>query len=143
MQNRNEIIISIKPKWCDLIVSGKKTDEIRKTKPDTDRGPLRVFIYKTTTGNIIAEFTLRKCHYIQAWIDSDGERHLGNTLSLKHCLDDEDLFNYLYKEPKPGKPYSGGWAWHIENLIVYYKPKNLEILTGLKHPPQSWRYGVS
>ena len=142
MINRSEVVISIKPKWCDLIVSGLKTVEIRKTKPDTSHGQLRVLIYKTNKGNVIGEFTLRKCSYIQAWIDGDGEKHLGNTVMLRHCVDDEELFNYLYREPKPGEPYSGGWAWHIDNLIVYDRPKKLERVCGLKRPPQSWQYGV-
>lgn len=142
MQNRNEVIISIKPKWCDLIVSGKKTDEIRKTKPDTSHGPLRVLIYRSTRGKVIGEFTLKTCRFIQAWTDKDGEKHLGNTIGLRHCLTDEKLFDYLYREQKPGKPYPHGWAWHIDNLIVYDKPKRLDMLCGLKRPPQNWQYGV-
>ena len=142
MQNRNEVIISIKPKWCDLIVSGIKIDEIRKTMPDTSHGPIRVFIYKTNRGKVIGEFTLRQGRYIQTWIDSDGQKHLGNTIGLRHCIDDEELFDYLYREPRPGKPYSGGWAWHIDNLIVYDEPKRVDWLCGLKRPPQSWQYGV-
>lgn len=40
-----EILMSIQPKWCELIVSGKKTIEVRKTAPkDT---PFKVFIYQT------------------------------------------------------------------------------------------------
>ena len=27
------VLISINPKWCDLIVLGKKTIEVRKTRP--------------------------------------------------------------------------------------------------------------
>ena len=27
------VLISIQPKWCELIASGKKTVEVRKTKP--------------------------------------------------------------------------------------------------------------
>lgn len=142
MQNKHEVIISIKPKWCDLIVSGQKIDEIRKTKPDTSHGPLRVFIYKTTSGKVIGEFTLRSCRYIQVWIDPDGEKHLGNTIGLRHCVDEHELFDYLYREPKPRKPYPGGWAWRIEDLIVYDEPKRLDLLCGIKRPPQSWRYGV-
>lgn len=142
MQNRHEVIISIKPEWCDLIISGQKIDEIRKTKPDTSHGPLRVFIYKTNHGNAIGEFTLRKCTFIQAWIDSDGTKHLGNTIGLRPCIDDVELFDYLYREPKPGRPYSGGWAWRIDDLIVYEETKRLDLLCGLKRPPQSWQYGV-
>lgn len=142
MRNRNEVIISIKPKWCDLILSGQKTDEIRKTKPDTSNGPLKVFIYKSGSGHVVGEFTLIRCKYIQAWVDNDGEKHLGNTFGLRHCMDDEALFKYLYRETKPGKPYHGGWAWHIHNLFVYERPKRLDLFCGIKQPPQSWRYGV-
>lgn len=142
MQDRNLIVISIRPKWCDLILSGEKTDEIRKTRPEPVHWPQRVLIYKTGGTGIIGEFRLRKCRFIQAWIDIDGEKHLGNTLGLRHCLEDEELFKYLYRKPKPGKQYSGGWAWHIDNLIVYDEPVRLELMCGFKRPPQSWRYGV-
>ena len=27
------VLISIQPKWCELIASGKKTVEVRKTRP--------------------------------------------------------------------------------------------------------------
>ena len=27
------VLISIRPKWCELIASGKKTVEVRKTRP--------------------------------------------------------------------------------------------------------------
>ena len=134
-----EIIISIKPKWCDLIISGKKTWEIRKTRPNII-GPARVFLYKTKSGKVIAEFTLRECKCIQAWIDSDGEKHLGNTIGIRHCVDDDRLFYYLYKETKTGKPYSAGWAWHIEDLIVYEEAKALDLYFGIKQPPMSWCY---
>lgn len=40
------VMISIQPKWCELIASGKKTVELRKTKPDIDT-PFKVYIYCT------------------------------------------------------------------------------------------------
>lgn len=40
------ILISINPIWCEEIASGKKTVEIRKTKPKLD-APFRCFIYET------------------------------------------------------------------------------------------------
>ena len=141
MQNRNEVIISIKPKWCDLIISGLKVDEIRKTKPDISHGPLRVLIYRTGGTGVIGEFTLRECVHIQAWIDSNGEKNLGCMFGLRTCVNTEELFDYLYREPKPGKYFSGGWAWRIEDLIVYDRPKPLSLF-GLKRPPQSWQYGT-
>lgn len=40
------VLISIKPKWCELIASGKKTVEVRKTRPKLDP-PFKVYIYCT------------------------------------------------------------------------------------------------
>jgi predicted transcriptional regulator len=44
-----EVLISIKPKWCELIASGKKTVEVRKTKPKLET-PFKVYIYCTKQG---------------------------------------------------------------------------------------------
>lgn len=40
------VLISIQPKWCELIASGKKTVEVRKTRPKVDT-PFKVYIYET------------------------------------------------------------------------------------------------
>ena len=40
------VLISIQPKWCELIASGKKTIEVRKTAPKFDK-PFKVYIYET------------------------------------------------------------------------------------------------
>ena len=40
------VLISIKPKWCELIASGKKTIEVRKTRPKCDT-PFKCYIYCT------------------------------------------------------------------------------------------------
>lgn len=40
------VLMSIQPKWCELIARGKKTVEVRKTKPKMDV-PFKVYIYET------------------------------------------------------------------------------------------------
>lgn len=40
------VLISIQPKWCELIASGKKTVEVRKTRPKIET-PFKVYIYCT------------------------------------------------------------------------------------------------
>jgi predicted transcriptional regulator len=42
------VFISIQPKWCELIASGKKTVEVRKTKPKLET-PFKVYIYCTSS----------------------------------------------------------------------------------------------
>lgn len=47
METENKaVLISIQPKWCELIASGKKTIEVRKTKPKL-KPPFKCYIYCT------------------------------------------------------------------------------------------------
>lgn len=41
-----EVLISIRPEWCELIASGKKTVEVRKTRPKLET-PFKCYIYCT------------------------------------------------------------------------------------------------
>ena len=135
-----DILMSIKPKWCELIFSGQKIDEIRLTKPQWTNGwKYTVYVWQTGGGGIVGRFTVRKYTHIQAWIDRDGEKHLGNTFGLRHCVDDEELFEYLFRKGKANGTYPGGWAWRIEEAEKFEKPWSLSVF-GLKRPPQSWQY---
>ena len=42
------IMLSIQPKWCELIASGKKTIEVRKTRPQIET-PFKCYIYCTAS----------------------------------------------------------------------------------------------
>ena len=61
------VLISIQPKWCELIAQGKKTVEVRKTKPKLET-PFKVYIYETK-GKLR---WCNKCH------DTDCERPIPN-----------------------------------------------------------------
>ena len=50
------VLLSIQPKWCELIASGKKTVEIRKTKPKIET-PFKCYIY-CTKQNVPGEILL-------------------------------------------------------------------------------------
>lgn len=41
-----EVLISVQPKWCELIANGTKTVEVRKTKPKLNT-PFKCYIYCT------------------------------------------------------------------------------------------------
>ena len=153
------VLISIQPKWCELIASGKKTYEVRKTKPKLET-PFKVYIYCTQdkrllrkfdkgeriddehffeehvfvrqntwirghlnpNKKVIGEFVCDRFVFLDAYYDTNGNRHLCNTAFLKSCVPNDELFDYLYG--KHGKKH-GGWAWHISNLVIYDKPKEL------------------
>lgn len=140
------VLISIQPKWCGLIANGQKTVEVRKNRPKLET-PFKCYIYCTmgktkdprelleihgsdgkirkTNGMVMGEFVCDKLSYIEANVDVFGEQHLYNTTFLEHrmCLTDEELFRYLFR----GKDFksNGGWGWHIRNLVIYNKPKEL------------------
>ena len=70
------VLISIRPEWCDLIVRGKKTIEVRKTRPKLET-PFKVYIYCTKAPQ----------HLITIFKDGeetmDGEIHHGKSEFLK------------------------------------------------------------
>lgn len=135
------VLISIKPKWCEMIASGKKTTDDRKTRPKCDT-PFKCYIYCTknakelikgdmattidfvakNSGKVIGEFMCRNMTCIQADVDSQGEKHLYNTAFIENrmCLTDEELFNYIYDGKR-----NIGWGWGISDLVIYDKPKEL------------------
>ena len=43
------VLISIRPKWCELIANGEKTIEVRKTAPKIET-PFKCYIYCTNSG---------------------------------------------------------------------------------------------
>lgn len=57
------VLISIQPKWCELIASGKKTVEVRKTRPSI-KTPFKVYIYQTKKSGYIV--CLKSSVYINA-----------------------------------------------------------------------------
>lgn len=53
------ILMSIKPKWCELIFGGEKTIEVRKTAPKL-KPPFKVYMYETQGATVTP------------WVDEDG-----------------------------------------------------------------------
>ena len=129
------VLISIQPKWCELIASGKKTIEVRKTKPKLET-PFKVYIYETKgkteiptfideeghaiyqgRGQVIGEFVCDAILPISIKYSNPNSR-----VALKEfpftCLTDKEIMDYLGN----GKT---GYGWHISNLVIYDKPREL------------------
>lgn len=149
------VMISIKPKWCELIASGKKTIEVRKTRP-REAVPFKCYIYETQgkteipwmdedghmifkgRGQVIGEFVCDEIYAIDKdsvdWIYKKGNESIyaKEAKELCHCISDEELRSYL--------GHYIGYGWHISNLVIYDKPKYLSDFMGIKRSPQSWCY---
>lgn len=160
------VLISIQPKWCELIASGKKTVEVRKTRPKLET-PFKVYIYRTkgfvrhllndqwwdmpVGGNVIGEFV---CDRIER-DDLYTTEVCGEYWKETTCLTQKELIQY--------GDYNPLYFWHISDLVIYDKPKSLSEFqlacdrekcgkckrsimhklscnAGLTRPPQSWFY---
>lgn len=145
------VLISIQPKWCELIASGKKTVELRKSKPKIDE-LFKCYIYCTNSngtlhsaydglhyhksyigkndsscinGKVIGEFVCRTIdfHSIRdIVVKEDAECTLIGT-----CLGKVDVLRYIgYPSGTDiyAKPYMF-YGWHISDLVIYDEPKEL------------------
>ena len=137
------VLISIQPKWCELIASGKKTVEVRKTKPKLET-PFKVYIYATKSGNrlvlkndkvyeiskditgkVIGEFVCDR--FITSFLNNND----GWFVELG-CLTTKEIDEYQGENPTL-------YGWHISDLVIYDTPKELSEF-GVKRPFQSWGY---
>lgn len=82
------ILLSICPEWCNLIVQGKKTIEVRKTRPKLET-PFKVYIYCTKAPQQL--ITIFK----DGEETMDGEIHHGKPVFVK--------FNKLLPDSVRGK----------------------------------------
>lgn len=158
------VLISIRPRWCQKIVNGEKTIEVRKNRPKLAT-PFKCYIYETRGlvekdgtitfrlgGTVIGEFVCDT--YVTD--KTFGHDALFNAAA---CMDEDDAADYANGSPLYG--------WHISDLVIYDEPKELgeyrrvciddlycdscamywnnggncgnESLR-LKRPPQSWCY---
>lgn len=124
------VLISIQPKWCELIASGKKTVEVRKTKPNLAT-PFKCYIYCTKGfkpntpysyktwagyGKVIGEFV---CNDIECFTsDYRANGIQTNKMISKSCMGIVKLMAYESK-------HHCLYGWHISDLIIYDKPKEL------------------
>lgn len=131
------VLISIRPEWCEKIVSGKKTIEVRKTRPKCET-PFKCFIYMTA-GNAVYPVTINGNPYICS--NNGGKQVIGeficDRISEAHWMQD---FGYacVYKEWQDNEDcmtndemlaYIGDkdvlYGWHISELKIYDEPKGL------------------
>lgn len=134
------VMMSIKPKWCDLIIRGEKTFELRKSRPSLKAQlnlpmDIKVYIYCTkSTKSVSTVYEKRVIGYFTCsrfWHISTPVSNFDKIFLLKSCLTVEEVKKYL-----KGK---GGWSWSIGDLVIFKYPKLLEDY-GLKKPPMSWCY---
>ena len=139
------VLLSIRPNWCEKIFNGEKTMEVRKTAPNLET-PFTVYVYQTKikfkvknwqenfqsivftpnggveegNGKVIGSFVCDRVFelkingddYGNYWHEWDDEGDIQDM-----CLSYEELETYLGK--------SVGYGWHISDLKIYDKPRDI------------------
>lgn len=140
------LLVSIQPKWCEKIVKGEKTIEVRKTAPKET--PFKGYIYCTKAekqndiiwagafgdrgkwnGHIIGEFVCDKVIRTCGWrLRGDTQQCAKRTVAETElpklaCLTIDEIVDYAGSENREVV------GWHISDLQIYDKPKTLNEFT--------------
>ena len=141
------VMLSIRPKWCEKIISGEKTVEVRKTRPKLET-PFKCYIYCTVE---MAEYdalwvldapTREKYSLmaVSAYLENpkgankgngkvigeficediyeiDPTKTIGAGFAEDSCVSSRDIHEYLGGQT--------GYGWHISDLKIYDTPKAL------------------
>lgn len=123
---RKAVMLSIRPKWCEKIASGEKTIEVRKTRPKLDT-PFKCYIYCTQSGvalgawgkhgKVIGEFTCGRIDRLAPANEPYGIYDIDDDYVLQTCLENGALWDYGHG--------TSLYGWHISDLKIYDKPKEL------------------
>lgn len=130
------VLISIRPKWCELIATGKKTIEVRKTKPKL-LPPFKCYIYETRgfervgndslncviggsgRGMVIGEFVCDSIFFLSCYASDASFFDTEPPLPVPGtCLTDKEIADYLGN----GKT---GYGWHITDLKLYAEQREI------------------
>lgn len=126
------ILLLIQPKWCEAILSGRKTIEVRKSRSNIEE-PFKCYIYCTqgsqlkiftkentfylANGEVIGEFACDEIKLYKPFFYNGALMPTG--VAHGSCLTEKDIKLYSDSGTKPL------YLWHISDLKIYDKPKEL------------------
>lgn len=143
------VLISIQPKWCELIANGKKTVEVRKIKPKLET-PFKCYIYCTkgehlTRSNNNGKIYVASSRKYQKALERNGNITLSGKVIGEFVCKAILPISITYSDPnskialrefpftcltdKEIMDYLGngktGYGFTISDLVIYDKPREL------------------
>lgn len=143
------VLLSIQPKWCELIAYSKKTVEVRKTKPKL-KTPFKCYIYCTQGDSLNYLKTPFFSNCNKFWVDNKAfganvGRANGKVIGEFVCdivldfsldpyghnsyfISDDDFESTCFTLFEEFWNYGKGktlYGWHISDLKLYDEPKAL------------------
>lgn len=132
VQIMKSVLISIRPMWCEKIAARWKTMELRKTKPSIPL-PFKCYIYQTRFKWVFSLLRSLKMGSIADALEAGFGKVIGEFVCdhiMGRCeMSNADLAEQQsFVRRKDIFKYSGGkevFGWHISDLVIYDKPKEL------------------
>ena len=137
------VLISVRPKWCELIVGGKKIIEVRKTRPKL-KTPFKCYLFCTTGHPYISvqDGRLDREHYRTNTVGRCNGKVIGEFVCdnidffARTGTNRNDVRYYIPQKTRAAmclsqdeiEAYGNGsylYGWHISNLQIYDKPREL------------------
>lgn len=148
------VLISIRPKWCEKIINGDKTIEVRKTRPKLDT-PFKCYIYCTIGGQDL-NIPISKERLMRDYLETGSMKSLNCPLGNGKVIgeftcdriyeletkarggsyyvknEDQPTTNFIARQScldlKDMHHYlhaQKGYGWHITDLRIYDVPREL------------------
>ena len=124
----NTILISIRKRHLKNMMKGKKTWELRRTRPRIDP-PFRVLCCVVGTGGSVEAAWI--CDRVACLSGADA-KHIARLA----CVTPEDVRQYRLHGPLYGWHIQEGTLWDWKGLGIARHITDY----GIRRPPQSWRY---
>ena len=130
------VMISINPKWCELIASGKKTIEVRKTKPKLDV-PFKCYIYCTNEKKLKfwknKRYSYADDHSHNLFDRCGNGKVIGEFICDTMVVDKTYGHDSMFREMSCMSQVEAAsyclnaemYGWHISDLKIYDEPKEL------------------
>lgn len=159
------VLISIRPKWCEKIVNGNKTIEVRKTRPKLDT-PFKCYIYCTIGGQDL-NIPISQERIMRDYLETGSMKSLNCPLGNGKVIGEFtcDRIYELETKARGGSYYvkgedwltacevaqqscltlkdmhdylhaQTGYGWHITDLRIYDAPRELSEFR--RACPNSW-----
>lgn len=154
------VMLSIRPKWCEKIINGDKTIEVRKTRPKLDT-PFKCYIYCTIGGRDL-NIPISQERLMRDYLETGSMKSLNCPLGNGKVIgeftcdriyelqtkahggsyyvknEDQPTTNFIARQScldlKDMHDYlhaQKGYGWHISDLRIYDAPREL---SGFERP---------
>lgn len=137
------VLISIKPKWCEKIVNGNKTIEVRKTRPKLHT-PFKCYIYCTIGGQDL-NIPISQERLMRDYLETGSMKSLNCPLGNGKVIGEFtcDRIYELETKARGGSYYVKGGDWLTACEVVQQSCLSLEDMHDYLHAQKGYGWHIT